>query len=81
MTHIYHTRPELQRLLKVSTVPALGVRGMVVWTVGTTEQEAHVNPEHRQPDLETKSSERDTELLLAFLPSASCVSAPLDTAF
>lgn len=45
-------RPGLKQLPKEGTVPALGVRDMAMWTVGTTGQEAQVNLEHRQPDLE-----------------------------
>lgn len=39
-------RPGLHQLPKEGTVPALGVRGMVMWTAGTTGQEAQVNLEH-----------------------------------
>lgn len=45
-------RPGLNQPPKEGTVTALGVRGVAMWTVGTTGQEAQVNLEHRQPDLE-----------------------------
>lgn len=45
-------RPGLHQLPKEGTVAALRVRGTVMWTVGATGQEAQVNLEHRQLDLE-----------------------------
>lgn len=49
---------------------------MVMWTVGTTAQEAQVNPEHTQPDLEASLHSKIQRLYWLFLLSVGVLYGP-----